>query len=155
MCTLKCKDFFDPGNPNIATGCGTTTKKCEHCDLELGTIGIYETHLNKVHEKPSMEYCDECATAFKRRMGLILHFRQTHMAPDGTYKKALGCDLCDAFLCINGFSSYDELVEHTENIHGKVFVFFINDFLKYSISFSSKFSSVLALNKISVNLNSG
>ena len=137
MSTLKLKDFFDPDNPNIATGCGTTTKKCEFCDLELGTIGIYETHLNKVHEKPPMEYCDECATAFKRRMGLILHFRSTHMAPDGTYRKALGCDLCDAFLCINGFSTYDELVEHTENIHGKVF------FLRFSFSFlSSKLNNI-------------
>ena len=53
-------------------------------------------------------------------MGLILHFRQTHLSPDGTYKKSLGCDICDAFLVINGFSSYDDLVEHTEKIHGKV-----------------------------------
>ena len=59
-------------------------------------------------------------SAFKRRMGLILHFRQTHLSPDGTYKKSLGCDICDAFLVINGFSSYDDLVEHTEKIHGKV-----------------------------------
>ena len=59
-------------------------------------------------------------TGFKRRMGMILHFRQTHMAPDETYGKALGCDICDAFLVINGFSSYDELVDHTESVHGAV-----------------------------------
>merc|ERR1712183_667678 len=52
-------------------------------------------------------------------MGMILHFRQTHMAPDPTYSKPLGCDLCDAFLVINGFSSYDELEEHTKAVHGQ------------------------------------
>jgi len=49
---------------------------------------------------------------------MILHFRQTHMVPDQNYGKALGCDICDAFLVINGFSSYDELESHTAKIHG-------------------------------------
>ena len=42
------------------------------------------------------------------------------MVPDQNYGKALGCDICDAFLVINGFSSYDELESHTAKIHGPV-----------------------------------
>ena len=112
-CLVKINDFLSDKNY------GNYIEKCKLCELDLGSVGIYEVHLNKVHEKPSLEFCEQCNITFKRRMGLILHFRRTHLAPDGTYNKALGCDICDAFLVINGFSSYDDLVSHTETVHGK------------------------------------
>ena len=113
---LKYKDFF---NEKSNFSCGNYKNNCPECGLEFANVGIYEVHLNKVHKMDPMDHCDECTTSFKRRMGMILHFRQTHMAPDPTYGKPLGCDLCDAFLVINGFSSYDELEEHTKTVHGQ------------------------------------
>ena len=67
-------------------------------------------------------------------IGMILHFRQTHMVPDQNYGKALGCDICDAFLVINGFSSYDELESHTAKIHGPVCFHF--KFPPFSLTYS-------------------
>ena len=56
-------------------------------------------------------------------MGLITHFRQMHLLQsfkgDPT-KRALGCDLCDAFLVINGFTSVEALEKHTKEVHGEV-----------------------------------
>lgn len=116
---IRCRDFCDPDSKFV---CGNFTVECKLCEdnREFPNVGLLEVHLNKVHNFQAMESCDECDTSFKRRMGMILHFRQTHMAPDPGYGKALGCDICDAFLVINGFSSYDELVEHTAKVHGEV-----------------------------------
>ena len=114
---LKYADFFNEKSKYSAGNCEIACKKC---DEKFDMVGILECHMSKVHKCEPFNFCDECGTHFKRRMGLILHFRHTHMAPDQTYGKALGCDICDAFLVINGFSSYDELVDHTANIHGPV-----------------------------------
>ena len=117
---LKFKDFINEKSPRSL---GTYPKKCEPCDLEFPNVGVYEAHLTKVHSEKPMDTCNECNTSFKRRMGLILHFRQTHLPPDETYNRAIGCDICDALLVINGFSSYDDLVEHTKAVHGpEVFI---------------------------------
>ena len=60
---VKTKDFFNPDcDPK---GCGNYEKKCTKCELTLGTVGIYEAHLNKVHEMEPMEICDECSTGEK------------------------------------------------------------------------------------------
>ena len=57
---VKTKDFFNPDcDPK---GCGNYEKKCTKCELTLGTVGIYEAHLNKVHEMEPMEICDEYST---------------------------------------------------------------------------------------------
>lgn len=120
MDPLVLADFV---NDNSPSGLGNFGRTCTECNQDFDTVGIYEVHLNKVHKMDAMEACDKCATMFKRRMGLIIHFRQNHIKPDeDTYKKALGCDLCDAFLVINGFKSYDDLVEHTAKVHGPVSV---------------------------------
>jgi len=112
---LKYADFF---NETSKYTNGNHEASCKECAEKFEMVGILEVHMSKVHKCDPMNFCDECGTGFKRRMGMILHFRQTHMAPDETYGKALGCDICDAFLVINGFSSYDELVDHTESVHG-------------------------------------
>ena len=117
MESLSYKDFINDKSPR---GLGTNSVKCEECELEFDSVGVYEVHLTKVHSVKPMDTCDACNTSFKRRMGLILHFRQTHIAPDETYNRALGCDICDALLVINGFSTYDDLVEHTKVVHGPV-----------------------------------
>lgn len=114
---LKYADFF---NETSKYTNGNHEASCKECAEKFEMVGILEVHMSKVHKCNPMNFCDECGTGFKRRMGMILHFRQTHMAPDETYGKALGCDICDAFLVINGFSSYDELVDHTESVHGAV-----------------------------------
>ena len=114
---LKYADFF---NETSKYTNGNHEASCKECAEKFEMVGILEVHMSKVHKCDPMNFCDECGTGFKRRMGMILHFRQTHMAPDETYGKALGCDICDAFLVINGFSSYDELVDHTESVHGAV-----------------------------------
>ncbi len=112
------KDFCTPEG---TFECGNFSKRCEECDKEFNSVGVYEVHVNKVHKLDPMDNCDGCGTNFKRRMGLILHFRQTHMAvTDPTYGKAIGCDICDAFLIINGFGSYADLVDHTHKVHGPV-----------------------------------
>ena len=57
-------------------------------------------------------------------MGLITHFRQMHLAlempKDAKYSRPLGCDLCDAFLVINGFTTFAALEKHTKEVHGDV-----------------------------------
>jgi len=117
---LKFKDFINEKSPRAL---GNYPKRCEPCGLDFPFVGVYEAHLTKVHNEKPMDHCDECNTSFKRRMGLILHFRQTHLPPDETYGRAIGCDICDALLVINGFSSYDDLVEHTKAVHGpEVFI---------------------------------
>jgi len=116
--SLKYTDFFNDHESKQTNG--NYEMSCNICGDKFQMVGILEVHMSKVHRCEPMNYCDECGTGFKRRMGMILHFRQTHMVPDESYGKALGCDICDAFLVINGFSSYDELVDHTANVHGSM-----------------------------------
>lgn len=120
---VKALTFDDLFNDQCVGGIGNRIVTCEECDKEFGNVGIFEMHLQEVHSLDALDHCEKCTNQFKRRMGLIGHLRQVHLAPlveDDTYKRPLGCDLCDAFLVINGFTSYDELDSHTKIIHGPV-----------------------------------
>ena len=119
MKQLKYRDFC---NAEDKFDCGNHEVQCDACDGEkiFGSVGILEVHRTKIHKAEPMSVCDECGSLFKRRMGMILHLRQTHMPPDPKLGKALGCDICDAFLVINGFTTFAELEKHTAIVHGKV-----------------------------------
>ncbi len=36
---------------------GNVKRKCAECDLEFGTVGVYEQHLSKIHKLPALEDC--------------------------------------------------------------------------------------------------
>ena len=118
-CLLNYSDFCDE---NGSFDCGNHTSKCKLCNQAFQTAGILEIHLQKIHDEKPFVSCDQCEFMyiFKYRSSLNWHFRKVHMPFISINENALGCDICDAFDVINGFSTVTDLRKHTDNIHGQV-----------------------------------
>ena len=67
--SLKYSDFF---NDQSNQSNGNHEMSCRICGEKFQMVGILEVHMSKVHRCEPMNYCDECGTGFKRRMGRIL-----------------------------------------------------------------------------------
>jgi hypothetical protein len=51
---------------------------------------------------------------------LITHYRTHPKHHIGSETKLIGCDICDAFNIVNGFTDEKELHRHTRKVHGPV-----------------------------------
>ncbi len=82
---------------------------------EFPFYGLLERHRVDLHGEDEVMVCGRCATGFKRKMHLVLHWRSTAHR----LIKLVGCDVCDAFGLSNGFPDEENLAEHTDEVHGE------------------------------------
>lgn len=115
---IEFGSFFDHSFEEVGLGGRPSEVVCDGCQLGFKTMGILEMHRQKVHDSPAVEDCERCNSKFKRRLGLIVHFRTFHRDPAGN-RALVGCDICDAFLLFNGFISHKDLERHTKQVHGE------------------------------------
>ncbi len=94
----------------------TLPSRCGECALEYPFYGLLERHRVDVHGADEVLVCGRCATGFKRKTNLVLHWRSTAHR----LIKLVGCDVCDAFNVSNGFPDEENLADHTAEVHGEV-----------------------------------
>lgn len=116
---LHYDDFF----VDIDGSEAMVSKPCLDCGKILASNGLLELHRQKLHSDPPLLTCIPCNLGFKRKMGLITHWRTapSHRRQDNV--KLMGCDICDAFNIVNGFRDEAAVQSHTRIVHGEdVFV---------------------------------